>query len=374
MDKRLDVRRLGQVFTPASVVDSMLALRRNRGRTLEPACGDGRFLAGLEDGATGIELDGSVAPPDRRVMVGDFFAYPLAERFDTIIGNPPFVRHLDIADGTRALLDMGLFDGRSNLYLFFIAKCMRHLRHGGELIFITPRDFLKATSARKLNGILYEQGSMTHYYELGDRAIFQGASPNCAIWRWQKGRRARSMATGGDFCHSNGQLWFGEAHADCLGDYFDVRVGAVSGADHIFVNAERGDTRMVCSTTARDGRARNVIYNREDDSLLPHKEFLLERRIRKFDESNWWQWGRRYCHREGPRIYVNSKTRNPRPFFVSDMAAYDGSVMALFPKGDMDLPAAADRLNGTDWGRLGFVCDGRFLFTQKSLATAPVAL
>jgi hypothetical protein len=39
-----DVGGLGQVFTPPAIVEAMLALVRNRGRVLEPACGDGAFL------------------------------------------------------------------------------------------------------------------------------------------------------------------------------------------------------------------------------------------------------------------------------------------------------------------------------------------
>ena len=51
---------------------------------------------------------------------------------------------------TLARLDSVLFDGRSNLYLYFIEKAVRHLRHGGELIFIVPREFTKLTAARQI--------------------------------------------------------------------------------------------------------------------------------------------------------------------------------------------------------------------------------
>jgi hypothetical protein len=35
----------------------------------------------------------------------------------------------------------------------------------------------------------------------------------------------------------------------------------------------------------------------------------MARRIRSFDEFNWWQWGRGYYQSEQPRVYVNNKTR-----------------------------------------------------------------
>ncbi|MDP1634145.1 MAG: hypothetical protein Q8L69_05640, partial [Gallionellaceae bacterium] len=83
-----DITRHGQVFTPPSVVETMLALRRNCGRVLEPACGDGAFSSRLPGGIA-IELDTLHCPAGALNM--DFFAYPEKEQFDTIIGNPPYV-------------------------------------------------------------------------------------------------------------------------------------------------------------------------------------------------------------------------------------------------------------------------------------------
>ncbi|MBR7059970.1 MAG: hypothetical protein IKI22_05155, partial [Neisseriaceae bacterium] len=49
---------------------------------------------------------------------------------------------------------------------------------------------------------------------------------------------------------------------------------------------------------------------------------------------------------------------------------YDGSVLAIFPKFDctpQTLNQIIDELNNVHWQELGFICDGRFLFSQKSL-------
>ena len=116
----MNISELGQVFTPAAVVSAMLAMRRNHGRVLEPSAGGGAFMRALEADAVGIELDAGVVA-DRRVRVGDFFSYSLENRFDTVIGNPPYVRYQDIRQATKRLLPMQWFDRRSNLYLFFVA-------------------------------------------------------------------------------------------------------------------------------------------------------------------------------------------------------------------------------------------------------------
>ncbi|MQM30306.1 MAG: SAM-dependent methyltransferase, partial [Candidatus Accumulibacter phosphatis] len=38
----------------------------------------------------------------------------------------------------------------------------------------------------------------------------------------------------------------------------------------------------------------------------------------------------------------------------------------------VDVVALAAALNSVDWADLGFVCDGRFLFTQRSLEQTPL--
>ncbi len=382
------------MFTPDAVVSAMLALRRNRGRVLEPACGDGAFLRRLP-GAVGIELDGAHCPPGALNM--DFFAYPDAERFETIIGNPPYVRFQDIPTATRKRLDSKHFDGRSNLYLFFIEKCLRHLTPGGELIFITPRDFLKATSAVRLNRLMFEQGSITDAIELGDARVFDDAVPNCLIWRFEKGCADRSLRYAeigsGDrvaesladpswqarsLAESAGHLMFVRGDYPLrLSDTAFVKVGAVSGADEIYADALQGNRDFVCSSTARSGQTRRMIWCERGcpppAALLPHRARLIGRRIRPFDESNWWQWGRGYYQSDRPRVYVNGKTRAERPFFTHPCMHYDGAVLAIFPhNARTDVVAFAAALNAIDWSELGFVCDGRHLFTQRSLENAPL--
>lgn len=377
MKRKLDVQALGQVFTPAQVVELMLGLRRRGGRVLEPSCGDGAFARHLP-GCVAIELDPRVAPDYALGL--DFFAYPLSERFETVIGNPPYVKYQDIGADTRRLLDGTFFDGRSNLALFFIEKAVRHLEPGGELIFIVPREFIKLTAARKLNQWLFEHGTITHWIETGDTRLFDGAVPNCAIFRYELGdftRRTEYREWNGawetrEFVAMDGQLTFPRTHLSVpLASLFEVKVGAVSGADRVFEHP-RGNCELVCSKTIDTGRTRRMIYNLKHPALVPHKRLLLERRVKAFDETNWWMWGRAFHDAPGrPRIYVNGRTRRPAPFFTHACEAYDGSILALFPRIEgMDIARAIALLNtAVPWADLGFVIDGRFVFSQRSLQT-----
>ncbi|HTY99551.1 MAG TPA: class I SAM-dependent methyltransferase [Rhodocyclaceae bacterium] len=372
-----DVARYGQIFTPARVVERMLGLVRNRGRILEPACGNGAFTTLLPPHypeVVAIEIDPAHCPAG--AINADFFTYPEVEKFDTVIGNPPYVKARDILPATRGRLYSPLLDGHANLYLHFIEKCVRHLKPGGELIFITPRDFLKATGATRLNTWLYDQGTITDFEDLGDARVFDEVVPNCAIWRYEVGNRSHRLRDGRRMALSGGQLFFTRGiYSVPLNSVFSVKVGAVSGADEIFANAELGNCDFVCSKTAQTGELRRMIFPEEGMRPLPwleqFKERLLARRVTRFDESNWWKWGRRHYASTAPRIYVNQKTRNARPFFVHPCTHYDGSILALFPhRRDADVKRLAEMLNEVDWAELGFVCDGRFLFAQRSLESA----
>ena len=275
-------------------------------------------------------------------------------------------------------LDMNLFDKRSNLYLFFIEKCIKQLKYNGELIFIVPRDFLKSTSSIKLNKFIYKSGTITNIVDYGDKVIFKGFNPNCIIFRFEKDNFSRitlyedvenDIIENRTFNISDGQLYFlKDKYNVNFNDIFFVKVGGASGADNIFTNEEYGNMDFVCSETCKTGKLRRMIYNEINDYILSKELELRSRNIKKMTDDNWWKWGRDFYRSDRKRIYVNSKTRNKKPFFISDRKNYDGSVLAICPKNEnVDIQELCDMLNAVDWKELGFVCGGRYLFSQKSL-------
>lgn len=367
MNEIFDVKNLGQVFTPPNVVDTMLSMIKNKGRILEPSCGDGAFSNKIPN-CVAIEYDKSKCPLYALNM--DFFDYPIEEKFDTIIGNPPYVKYKNIANDTKLKLDMELFDERGNLYMFFIYKCIKHLKDKGELIFIVPREFFKATASIKLNEFIYENGTITDIINLGDKNIFEKHNPNCIIFRFEKGNFSRKTNEVKDFKVVNGQISFTENdYVVPFSDLFYVKVGAVSGADNIFEH-ENGNADFVCSYTQKTGKTKRMFYNINSKELELHKETLLSRKIKKFDDSNWFTWGRNHYISDKERLYVNYRLRGTNPFFYHTCKNYDGSTLAIFPKFECsvdELKEIRDMLNNVDWEEIGFYYNERYLFTQKSL-------
>jgi len=379
-----DVEKLGQVFTPDAIVAKMVSLLENRkpgSLILEPSCGDGAFLRAVPE-AIGVEYDARHASPG--VLVGDFFAFAGKElkegSFDAIIGNPPFVRFKDMDESTRALVPVDRFDKRTNLYVFFIDRCLDLLRDGGELVFINPRDFLKATHAGVLNKRLVAEGSFTYMEDLGDEPIFPGFAPNCVIMRWQKGKKYGTLPDGRVAVLEGSTITFktpGGSYGPRLGDLFSVRVGGVSGMDEVF-KANPGDPNaypFACSKTRDTGEPRWMTWGDSlgsaPEALLDSKDRLLTRRARAFGEQNWWHWIRKPPPflKDGA-VLVNSKTRRENPFYAYKGAWVDGAVLALYPTSKashLPIEEWARRLNKVDWEAIGFRSGGRFLFSQRAL-------
>ena len=102
----LNTKELGQVFTPDFIVSQMLQLRKNFGRILEPSSGAGAFANNIPN-CVSIELDEQHC--SKNTLNIDFFDYPVSEKFDTIIGNPPYVRYQDILPETKQKIKSNLF-------------------------------------------------------------------------------------------------------------------------------------------------------------------------------------------------------------------------------------------------------------------------
>lgn len=308
---------LGQFFTNPEIVKQAINLIKNNGSILEPSAGDGAFsnlLNSKNKKVISIEYDSYYAIKNEFINM-DFFDYGLENRFDTIIGNPPYVKFSDINCKTLNLINKNfndLFDKRSNLYLFFIYKSILHLNEFGELIFITPKDFFKSNSSKRLNKFIYDNGTITDIIDFSDKKVFNDASVDTILWRFEKSNFSRKTNINKTMKINNGNLFFVERGINYnikMSDIAYIKVGGVNGFDDAYENEFGVD--FVCSYTNKTGKTKKLIYNKYDYCLDKYSQVLKT----KHKKRDWWLWNRGCYISDDIRIYVNCKTRNKQPFF-----------------------------------------------------------
>jgi adenine-specific DNA-methyltransferase len=179
MDKKIE---LGQVFTLPSVSKLMISLVNNEikpgHRVLDPCIGPNTFLKDLAEFnlspyLVGIELDSSLitntiqtfyANLKRQLILGNFFDYPIEEKFDFIIMNPPYVRqeHLGGKNNKKDIIDFfkDKIPKKSNLYIYFILKSLLHLKKGGKLIAIVYDSWLYSNFGENFKKLLIQDYSL----------------------------------------------------------------------------------------------------------------------------------------------------------------------------------------------------------------------
>lgn len=152
-------------------------------RILEPSCGDGVFFEALaiakgfrKTDVIGFELEEeeSTKALSRAKEVGlarasvrnaDFLEWALdqfivGDKFDAVIGNPPFVRYQYLPEPFQARAEQIFkqlslpFTKHTNAWVPFILASMALLRPGGRLAMVVPAEIIHVTHAQSLRSYL----------------------------------------------------------------------------------------------------------------------------------------------------------------------------------------------------------------------------
>ena len=288
-------QELGQYFTTNDTLkNKVLEFVMNKPEIiLEPSVGQGDLVQIIHNKNSKIrfdmyEIDTSIKMLNdipNNVNYGDFIDETIDKKYLTIIGNPPFVR-------TK----------KGNLYIDFIEKCYNLLEVNGEMIFIIPSDFFKLTCAAKLLNRMVENGTFTHIYHPHDENLFQNACIDVLVFRYCKNSKLKNVILYNNellyVINNDGLITFNRKDSSDLSsfkDYFDIYVGLVSGKESVYKNKELGNINVLNGKN----KVEKYIYiedypcNTEEinEYLLNKKQELMNRKIRKFTEKNWYEWG-----------------------------------------------------------------------------------
>lgn len=201
-------RALGYVPTPHPLVEFMVQLaqpKQSPCAVLEPACGDARFLTAFQNryGAhhrfVGIDIHLDIIrrhqttlPRSIEIIHGDYLLWNTKDRFDLILGNPPYGIVGDESHyAIHPLKDkkaqykqtLSTWKGKYNLYGAFIEKSVYLLKPHGVLVFVVPTTWLVLDDFEKLRRFLAARGKLEVFY-LGK--VFPEVPVSAVVLRYTK--------------------------------------------------------------------------------------------------------------------------------------------------------------------------------------------
>lgn len=255
LSRTYDTKKLlGQIYTPAPIVNKILdetglTSPNFLGKTvLDPACGDGRFLREVvrriihyspegtlsenlrqvqgwdidpqalaqcrevldeEIGATGLRIDWDLRQQDALHQLDS------AQRFDFIVGNPPYIRIQHLPESQRRYLqEHYLFcrSGSTDTYVAFfeLADCL--LSETGVCGYITPNSYFFSETARPLRHYFQERQNLRLITNYGSIRVFDKTGTYAAITVFDKQQhdQFRYELSSADFTYPSRHIPFQE--------------------------------------------------------------------------------------------------------------------------------------------------------------------
>ena len=375
----LSKNKLGQYFTTNTVLKNKVSelVLNNPDVILEPSVGQGDLVQIIHNTNNKIrfdmyEIDKSIEMLDNiptNVIYQDFIEQDVKKKYITIVGNPPFVR-------TK----------KGNLYIDFIEKCYNLLENNGELIFIIPSDFFKLTCAAKLLDIMITNGTFTHIFHPHNEKLFLNASIDVIVFRYCKNITLKKEVLYNDellyVINNKGLITFNKnvnLSSVSFKEYFEIYVGTVSGKESVYKNKDHGNIEVLNGENKVDKYifidkfpCDNIKIN---NYLSNYKEELMTRKIKKFNEKNWFEWG-------APRnmksikenigkecIYIYNLSRHQNIAFKGNVKYFGGGLIILIPKQKINIDNFISYLNSDDF-KNNFMFSGRFKIGHRQISNS----
>lgn len=316
-------KTLGQVYTPAFIVNKMLddigfVGSEILGKTiLDPACGDGRFLCEVARRIIAISDKESLAKNLEKIYGWDIdneaityclenlnallkdenisvkwnvyttnsilkhekkslFSAEESQKFDFIVGNPPYIRIQHLEEGQRQYIQQNYEfckSGSTDIYIAFFELCYHLLAEKGICTLITPNTYFYTETAKSLREFFAKQKNIIQITNYGDIQLFNNATTYSAIIIFDKEKRvsfyfqkAESETTfsekviSSDDLNGNWQLSTEEKQnikGKKLGDIANIHVGITTLCDKAYIfSFEEVDENYIIAKTKLKGEVK----------------------------------------------------------------------------------------------------------------------
>ncbi len=177
VDSKLVRQKNGIYYTPEDLAIFLAEplIKEDDLFIFDPAYGEGALLLASEklsnQNGHQVEMFGcDIHPvngllqhlPEANLQEQDFFEYKDDRKFDLILTNPPYIRHQNqnkslIKAHKKRLHDLQFLSNSSDVWAYFLVKCLSHIKQGGSIGAILPWSFIQANYAQSLRELLNEQ-------------------------------------------------------------------------------------------------------------------------------------------------------------------------------------------------------------------------
>ena len=233
---------------------------------------------------------------------------------------------------------------------------------------------------------MLKNGSFTHIFHPNDEKLFEKASIDIIIFRYCKDKKLEKKVLYNDkllhIINSDGLITFSEnKNKDKLlfKDCFDIYVGIVSGKESVYKNSEIGNIEVLNGYNKID----KYIFIKEypsnnkkiNEYLLKNKDELIKRKIRKFNNNNWFEWGAPRNiktiekFKDDECIYIYNLTRNNNIAFKGKINYFGGNLIMLKPKENYDLDKIISYLNSEKF-KNNFMFSNRFKIGHRQISNS----
>lgn len=202
----------GAFFTPTYVVDFIIdeLKPKEKDKCLDPSCGCGAFLIGLVEyyqnkykksiksiiqeniygsdildynvkrakillSIFGLLNDEIIEDKDFNLYCQDSLKANWKNKFEIIVGNPPYVKFQDLADENRTYLMSNwksISNGTFNLYFAFFELGYNLLTENGKLGYITPNNYFTSLSGQSLRQYFLNKKCLQRIVDFSHKKVF----------------------------------------------------------------------------------------------------------------------------------------------------------------------------------------------------------
>lgn len=195
----LGKNKYGQYFTKDTISDFMVSLitHDKSVAVMEPSAGEGVFLKSLIKSGfsnlTAFEIDATLDNPYEFVEYRSFLSVPTSQKYDVVIGNPPYIRWKNLEKELKDELSNNdlwnqYFNSLCDYLFIFILKSIEHLTDEGELIFICSEYWLNTTNSQTLRDYIMHEGYISDIYHFKEAPLFEKVTASLIIFRFVKGK------------------------------------------------------------------------------------------------------------------------------------------------------------------------------------------